>query len=258
MRLAILADIHGNADAPEAVLAEIDGQAFDHILCLGDHFSGPLEAGRVAERLIGRADIKCLAGNHDRYLLQMAPDAMGPSDRAALQHLEGRHLDWLRGLPATLDLGEIFACHGTPASDEAYWLETVVGERLQLADRPQVEQAAAQLPADCAATLLLCAHSHVPRLVRLASGAQVVNPGSVGCPGYTDDHPAHVMKVGSPDARYAVAERMSAGWRVCHHAIPYDNDRAVALARAAGDVRSANFRPSCVQRSRHRSQPANR
>ena len=72
------------------------------------------------------------------------------------------------------------------------------------------------------------------RAVRLADGRLVLNPGSVGCPGYTDDAPPHVMQTGSPDAAYAVAERVRGVWRATFHTVPYDGWRMAERARAAG------------------------
>ena len=54
MRLAAIADIHGNASALEAVLADITAQGIADIVNLGDHLSGPLEAGRTAEVVGGQ------------------------------------------------------------------------------------------------------------------------------------------------------------------------------------------------------------
>jgi predicted phosphodiesterase len=86
-------------------------------------------------------------------------------------------------------------------------------------------------------SVVLCAHSHVPRVVRLGSGQLAVNPGSVGLPAYDQDQPyPHVMEAGSPHARYAVLQNTSRGWRVEQLAIPYDHD-------AAADAASANGRP---------------
>jgi hypothetical protein len=45
MRLAAIADIHGNALALEAVLADIADLGLDEIVNLGDHVRGPLEGG---------------------------------------------------------------------------------------------------------------------------------------------------------------------------------------------------------------------
>ena len=55
------------------------------------------------------------------------------------------------------------------------------------------------------ASLIACGHTHVPRVMRSATGAWVVNPGSVGRPAYDDTHPLyHRVEMGSPDARYAI------------------------------------------------------
>ena len=54
-------------------------------------------------------------------------------------------------------------------------------------------------------SLILCAHTHLARAVRLRDGRLMVNPGSVGWPGYRDTHPfPHVIEAGTPDARYAI------------------------------------------------------
>ena len=56
-------------------------------------------------------------------------------------------------------------------------------------------------------SLILCAHTHIARAVRLRDGRLIVNPGSVGSPGYRDNHPfPHVIEAGTPDARYAILE----------------------------------------------------
>ncbi len=75
--------------------------------------------------------------------------------------------------------------------------------RMALADQGDVEARAVGVTAD----LMLCAHSHMPRAVRLRDGRMILNPGSVGCPGYLDDAPEHVMQVGLTDASYAIVDR---------------------------------------------------
>ena len=98
MRFAAIADIHGNDLALEAVLADIAGQGIPDIVNLGDCFSGPLEAGRVAERLLSLA-IPTVRGNHDRYLIEQRPQDMHISDAAAFRQLGPAHLDWLQQQP---------------------------------------------------------------------------------------------------------------------------------------------------------------
>ena len=56
-------------------------------------------------------------------------------------------------------------------------------------------------------SLILCAHTHIARAVRLGDGRMVVNPGSVGAPGFRDIVPyPHLIEAGTPDARYAILE----------------------------------------------------
>lgn len=231
-RLAVIADVHGNADALAAVLADIDALGITAIVNLGDHVSGPLAAAETAALLMARPEMLCLRGNHDRWVAERAPEAMGASDRAAHDQLSPAQRDWLRALPGTAHLGaEVFLCHGTPHSDLAYWMEEVLPDgrtgRRRLA-AIEAEAGGLGFP------LLLCAHSHTPRALRLSEGRLLVNPGSVGCPGYVDDDPPHVMQSGLPDACYAVLEQGEEGWRVSFRHIPYDSARMVALARAAG------------------------
>jgi len=89
--------------------------------------------------------------------------------------------------------------------------------------------------------LILCAHTHLARAVRLADGRMIVNPGSVGSPGYRDVHPyPHVVEAGSPDARYAVLERADGDWQVTFRHVPYDHETMAALARRNGQPELAN------------------
>ncbi|SHI05985.1 metallophosphoesterase family protein [Marivita hallyeonensis] len=230
MKFAVLADIHGNSDALKAVFADMDALGLTDAVNLGDHFSGPLDAHGTAELLMSR-DFPSIRGNHDRWLIEKTPEDMGPSDRVAYDQLRPEHLDWLRTLSPTLTVFEdVFLCHGTPASDLAYWLERVEDDgTIRASTRAEIEAEAQGIDA----SLILCAHTHVPRVVRLTDGRVVLNPGSVGCPGYDDDHPVyHEMQTGTPNASYAIAEQKHAGWLITFRSVPYDPRGMVALAKA--------------------------
>jgi putative phosphoesterase len=232
MRFAAIADIHGNCVALEAVLADIKRLDIKAVVNLGDHVSGPLEAQRTAELLIERG-FPSIRGNHDRQLVRMQPNDMGASDRAAYAQLERIHLEWLASLPPTMVYREdIFLCHGTPRSDTTYWLERVRADAVvEATPIEDVELEAAGL----SASLILCGHTHIPRIVRLRDGRLVVNPGSVGCPGYADDTPVyHLMQAGTPDACYAILEREARGWSVTFRYVPYDHAAMAEMARRNG------------------------
>jgi hypothetical protein len=71
--------------------------------------------------------------------------------------------------------------------------------------------------------------------VRLASGLLIVNPGSVGLPAYDDDHPYphssfHRIETGSPDARYAIAEKRDGQWLCELVSVHYDHESAAQQA----------------------------
>ncbi|MBR0666002.1 metallophosphoesterase family protein [Roseomonas hellenica] len=233
MRLAVIADVHGNLLALEAVLADIARQGVDAVVNLGDCLSGPLRPAEVADLLIARG-IPTLRGNHDRQLLEDAPGAMGRSDAFAHARLTATHRAWLAALPPLMaPAGGVLACHGTLGSDLTYALEVLEGPDALRRARP--EEAAVRIGPTPGATLILCAHSHLARLTRLPDGRLALNPGSVGCPGYVDDAPfPHKVEAGAPHARYAIATLGPAGWSFDLRAVAYDWDAAAADARAAG------------------------
>ncbi|WP_108838999.1 metallophosphoesterase [Tateyamaria sp. Alg231-49] len=229
---AVIADIHGNADALSAVLSDIDAHGIATILNLGDHFSGPLAAAETAGLLASREMIS-IRGNHDRWLIEQDRAHMGASDAAAFDQLRPQDFDWLRRLPATRSFGQsVFMCHGTPDSDTTYWLETVLGDGTVAPNsREQIEEAGAGV--DC--QLILCGHTHLARMVRLNDGRVIVNPGSVGLPAYDDDAPVpHVVATGSSEARYCIVQSMDGTWDVTFRAVPYDTARMSQMARDAG------------------------
>jgi predicted phosphodiesterase len=232
MKFAAIADVHGNCVALEAVLRDIEALGIRDVVNLGDHLSGPLEARRTADLLM-RQQITSIRGNHDRQLVELPLEAMGPSDRHARDQLERRHLEWLAGLPASMTFrNEVFLCHGTPASDTTYWLETVTSDgRVCATPIEEIEHRATGINA----SLILCGHTHIPRVVRLRDGRLIINPGSVGCPGYDDAVPVpHKMETGTPDACYAVLEQSRQGWSTTFRYVPYDHSSMAELARYNG------------------------
>jgi putative phosphoesterase len=229
MRIAVIADIHGNLRALEAVRADLRRQAPDLVVNLGDHVSGPLQAAATADLLI-EAGYLAIRGNLDRQLLDGPPDTMGFSDRAAFGQLTSRHKAWLAGLPATKLLDEqVLLCHGTPRDDLEYLLEEThqTETRLASAERIRLRLGNTQAP------LVFCGHSHIPRIVSTADGVTVVNPGSVGLPAYNASQPLHYVETGSQHARYAIVDRDAGGVKVDFVALEYDWASAAKDAAAA-------------------------
>ena len=228
MKIAAISDIHGNLFALDAVLADIERRGVDIIVNLGDILSGPLLPRETADRLMA-LDLPTVRGNHERQVLASDRSAMGESDRYAFEAITESQRDWLAALPPVLRVAaDVFLCHATPDNDVDCYLEDIVDGELRPAPLSRIEQRTGT----CDASLILCGHSHIPRLSRLASGQVIVNPGSVGIQAYEGHHPSpHTVEIGSPHGRYALIERAEAGWKVDFAAVPYDWDRASRLAQ---------------------------
>ena len=231
MRFAAIADVHGNCLALEAVLADIAALGITEVVNLGDHVSGPLEAGRTADLLIDLG-FPSIRGDQDRRLVELSLGGPEASERGDYKQLDRNHLDWLAGLQPTMIYHDVFLCHGSPRSDTAYWLDRVAEDAtIQATSIEDVEAEAAGI----AASLILCGHTHIPRVVRLRDGRLVVNPGSVGCPGYEYPKPVfHRVQTGTPDACYAILERTSRGWSATFRYVPYDHMSMAELAQRNG------------------------
>jgi len=232
-RFAAISDVHGNRWALEAVLSDIARLDIRTTVNLGDSLWGPLDPAGTAELLLA-LDPPSVCGNEDRIIL--APDprtGSGATWRFVRSELEPRHLEWLRRQPlaAVAAGGQALLFHGTPRRDDEYLLETVGPAGAAL--RPPAEVDA--ILGGVAQGLVLCAHSHVPRAVRLPGGRLAVNCGSVGLQAYDDDSPySHVMENGTPQARYAILERTARGWTAEHRAVDYDWEAAAAAAERNG------------------------
>jgi diadenosine tetraphosphatase ApaH/serine/threonine PP2A family protein phosphatase len=232
MIFAAIADIHGNCAALEAVLEDIARLGIKDIVNLGDCFSGPLTAGKTADILLA-LDAVTVRGNHDRYLIEQAPEAMHTSDRVAHADLSTHHLDWLRTLPfSTIYKDEAYLCHATPVNDNVYWLETVSPDgHIYLKPLEEIEAFATGIDLP----LILCGHSHIPRAVRLSNGRLIVNPGSVGCPAYDDDLPHyHKVEAGHPFASYAIMDKIDGIWVPTFRQVAYDHRAMAELAAQNG------------------------
>ena len=216
-RFALIADIHGNIWALDAVLADLDRRGIKTIFDLGDSLGGPLDPEATVNRLIER-DIPSIMGNDDRPM---------------------QHFPWIAAQPpARQPAADILLFHGTPDSDLIYLLEDVQPEGVRLRDTAGIRQ----LLGETNHSLYACGHSHLQRTVQLDERTLIVNPGSVGLPAYRGDLPyPHAMEAGSPHARYAVVNRIGAAWQVEHICVPYDY-------AAASRTAAANGRPDWSQR----------
>jgi hypothetical protein len=95
-RIAILADIHGNTPAFDAVAADIDAVAPDEVIVAGDLVGRGPQGNAVVERVIARG-WRSVRGNHEDYLINFRRNRVDPtwliSEDWSAGPLDGRRAD---------------------------------------------------------------------------------------------------------------------------------------------------------------------
>jgi histidinol-phosphate aminotransferase len=185
-RIALIADVHGNAVALEAVLDDLAGRRITELVCLGDVAAGGPQPREALARL---RELGCpvVLGNADEWLLEGLPregehEEQGEGDRLAAivewarAGLSPADRDFLRSFGPAIELeSTIILCfHGSPRS---------VSERI-LAETPQAQLET--MLAGRPASIYAGGHTHLQLLRRLGE-ALYLNPGSVGLPLATGD-----------------------------------------------------------------------
>ena len=139
MRIALLSDVHGNADALEAVLADVG--AADGYWFLGDlvaHGPRPAECVRRLRELPGLVAVR---GNTDRYTLTSPPDpVMVASFEWTRSSLSADDLTWLGTLPLEArPLDDVLMVHASPGRDDGPGLDphTADDDLVRRARRPR-------------------------------------------------------------------------------------------------------------------------
>ena len=206
MRLAILADVHGNVAALEAVIADLEQRDVDAVWVGGDLVGRGPEGRAVVERIRGLG-WPTLAGNHEEYLLDFH-HGRTPAEWQGLEEwdasrwmaaeIDGESYRYLEALPFSLDHQGLRLVHGTPKSNRhgiAPWTrdDEIVGHLASVEE-----------------SLLVCAHTHRP-LDRTFAEGRVVNIGSVGMPFDRD-----------PRARYGIFSRSEDTWDFESIRVEYD------------------------------------
>jgi len=113
-------------------------------------------------------------------LVDRPREKMGSWERDVYAQLDASDLDWLRAVPPTRVFRDsVFLCHATPASDEAYWLETALPDgNVAMSPLEAIEKAAVGVTQP----LILCAHTHIARAGKnFATGGWWSIPAALGC-----------------------------------------------------------------------------
>ena len=216
MLCVLLADIHGNLEALEAVIEHAEGQGdIGHIWCLGDIVGYGPDPGPCLEMLRSYPHV-AVAGNHDWAATgKVSTDDFNPDAAAAVlwtgQHLSEGDIRYLQDLPLQVVREGFTLVHGSPRYPIWEYLFSFIDAEFSF---PMFTT-----------TYCLVGHSHVPLLFRedgfagtlpdtlsLGEKRLIINPGGMGQP-----------RDGDSRASYAIYHTES--HTLSHHRVTYDIER---------------------------------
>lgn len=237
MRIALLADIHGNLLALDAILNHIQRQGgVDAYWILGDLSALGYDPAGVLERLTSLPNAVFIRGNTDRYMTtgdrptptleqaQQNPALIATYGEVAASfawtqgYLEARDwLDWLQTLPLEVRLElpngtRVLLVHCAPGTDDGVGLHSTLSDdelRLKLTG--------------CAEDLICVGHFHIA-IQRHLDSKCIINPGSVS-------------NCFAPDwrAAYAILSADSQGYQMQYYRVEYDWQAAIAATQRSSN-----------------------
>ena len=188
MKIAVISDIHGNIDAFESVLYDINKENCEKIFCLGDiAMAGPQPCQTIDKiiELNNSEDFYLIAGNTDKMLassdtnliyqnLKTKNEIMANAYFDDIKLLKKHHIEFLNSLPESMSLEfsdkKVLLCHGSPRRiDENIHPDLTIEE---------IEE----ITKDCNADIIFCGHTHLPCGFQTNTGKTIANAGSVGRP----------------------------------------------------------------------------
>ncbi len=211
-RIAVIADIHANLFALEAVIDDLQARGVDEVIVAGDLVGRGPQGSAVVHRI---ADLgwPCVRGNHEDYLLSFCrrdvPDSWLRTEEWAASRWMAEELDeaairFIDSLPfyrRSQLCEDVEVYHGSPNSHSegiGRWTpEERLSEYLEIID----------------GSVLVCAHTHRP-LEHHGDEGTIVNVGSVGLPFNGDWR-----------AQYAILEHSTTGWIVEFARVPYPRQK---------------------------------
>jgi putative phosphoesterase len=175
VRVAVLADIHGNLPAVRAVLAEIDDLQPRALVIAGDVVGGPYPR-EVLDLLGARSErLLWIRGNAERATVaawdgELSDDEAGPAASWSARALDRRWRDELSSWPISSTLDGVRYCHGSPRRDD------------EVLTRATPDAVLREALGDVAEPVVVGGHTH-QQMIRVIEGAPTyVNAGSVGVP----------------------------------------------------------------------------
>ena len=227
MRFAFISDIHGNLQALDLVLADLEHARIDQLVCLGDIASLGPQPREVIARL-QQLDLPTIMGNHETYLLNPSlTDNHHPWLRATelwcLSQLTTDDLNYLASFKSQFcyqaSNTSILCFHGSPRSNEEFLHPNASTELLD------------EVFTGHAAKIMIGGHTHI-QMVRHHRRITLLNPGSVGMPfefPMTGPNQHAIRR-----AEYAIVDIADDRFSIDLHQLPIDFEHLAQVARASG------------------------
>lgn len=223
MKFAVISDIHGNIDALEMVLKDIEQNEIHKVYCTGDLVGYGPYPNEVIESIRHR-EISTLQGNYDKRVVEEVlesdtkdQNAMDPSTQVrhwTQEHTSVENKKWLRELPKELSIEDegkkILLVHGSTRRNNEYLYE----------NSEELEEIAENAEFD----VLIFGHTHKP-FHQVVKGIHFINAGSVG-------KPKHAQ--GDSRVTYVIVDITADSIEVEVRYITYDYEKAAKAMLDAG------------------------
>ena len=230
MKIAIISDIHGNIDALNSVITDIEKEGCSKIFCLGDLVMAgpePISTLNMIHEFMSNKNFHIIQGNTDKMLsvfsfdtyneiMKVAP-VMASAYLADSKLLKAEDKSFLASLPAQqqINIGEIkiLLVHGSPRkNNENIYPDMSIKE---------VEE----MISGTDANVIFCGHTHMPCGYQTNTEQTVVNVGSVGRP-FSEE----------PKATYAIMEidEDNNTFTIKHQFVEYDVEKASKTLQERG------------------------
>ena len=237
MRIALVSDIHGNLVSLESVLADIDREQVDQIVCLGDVPTFGPQPGEVLARLQA-LDCLCVMGNHDLELIDLdsaqesidGPPLIADWIKWCASQLSKADFEYLRSFQPLIEISldpttTLLCFHGSPRSNTDYILATTPIAELD------------EMLVGHTATVMAGGHTHM-QMLRRYEDIIIVNAGSVGWP--LEHMPFKGIPRYMPWSEYAIVNWVDGHPGIEFRRISIDLD-AVKQAALDSDMPQADF-----------------
>ena len=231
MKIAVISDIHGNLEALNSVMEDIEQRECDKIFVLGDlamagpnpdiavdYFMSKINDPKYTI-IQGNTDLMIFEYNENLYnILKTKAPIMAEALKSDVAMLSPIQKNFLAVLPIQKELEvdgvKFLLVHGSPRKNNEDILPDLSLEK--------VEEMLEHVETD----VVLCGHTHIPCGFQTSTKKTVVNVGSVGRPFYTPALEGEDPSKVKPKACYLTIDVDNAQCTYQHHFIDYDRDKA--------------------------------